>query len=108
MHIATRCSMAAVILLLLSHTTALAVTAKFTQLPVDALAVQFFDSLVNVWIPIIAMLALIGLVINMFVGFMQIGPRVVGFVFGVAFLAGGLPLLSTMFGGSLVTSLIVP
>jgi hypothetical protein len=96
------------IVLLGSATAALAATAKFTSLPVDDLAVKFFDSLVNVWIPIVGLTALIGLVINMFVGFMQIGARVVGFVFGVSLLAGGLPLLKTIFGNNLVTALILP
>jgi hypothetical protein len=95
-------------LLMGSATTALAAAAQFTALPVDALAVKFFDSLVNVWIPIVGLTALIGLVINMFVGFMQIGARVVGFVFGVSLLAGGLPLLKTIFGNNLVTALILP
>jgi hypothetical protein len=85
-----------------------AATSKFTSLPVDDLAVKFFDSLVNVWIPIVALVALIGLVINMFVGFVQIGAKVVGFVFGMSILAGGLPLLSTIFGGKLVVALIIP
>jgi hypothetical protein len=91
-----------------STTTALAATAQFTALPVDALAVKFFDSLVNVWIPIVGLTALIGLVLNMFIGFAQIGARVVGFVFGVSLLAGGLPLLKTIFGSNLVTALILP
>jgi hypothetical protein len=94
--------------LVVTHGTALAATATFTRLPVDALAVQFFNSLTHVWIPIIALTALIGLVINMFVGFFQIGPKVVGFIFGAALLAGGLPVVSSMVGGNLVTALIVP
>lgn len=94
--------------LALSHSAVLAATAQMTSLPVDQLAVTFFNSLINVWIPIVALVALIGLVINMFFGFFQIGPRVVGFVFGCALLAGGLPLMSTLFGGNLVTSLILP
>jgi hypothetical protein len=84
---------------------ALAATATFTRLPVDALAVQFFNSLTNVWIPIIALIAMIALVINMFFGFFQIGPRVVGFVFGCSLLAGGLPLLSSIFGNKLLSAL---
>ena len=59
------------------------------------------------WIPIIALIALIALVINMFFGFFQIGPRIVGFVFGCSILAGGLPLVSTLFGGNLVTGLLL-
>jgi hypothetical protein len=94
--------------LTLMQGTAVAATATFTRLPVDALAVQFFNSLTNVWIPIIALKALIGLVINMFVGFFQIGPKVVGFIFGAALLAGGLPVVSSMVGGNLVTALIMP
>src|SRR5262245_9623791 len=104
----SRLSAMTVAVLMGSATTALAAAAQFTALPVDALAVKFFNSLVNVWIPIVGLSALIGLVINMFVGFMQIGARVVGFVFGVSLLAGGLPLLKTIFGGQLVTALILP
>jgi hypothetical protein len=94
--------------LVLTQGVAFAATAQLTQLPVDALAVKFFNSLTNVWIPIIALTALIGLVINMFLGFFQIGPKVVGFVFGCSLLAGGLPLLASMFGNKLVTALILP
>jgi hypothetical protein len=94
--------------LALSQSAALAATAQMTSLPVDQLAVTFFNSLINVWILIVALVALIGLVINMFFGFFQSGPRVVGFVFGCALLAGGLPLMATLFGGNLVTSLILP
>jgi hypothetical protein len=54
------------------------------------------------------MIALIGLVINMFVGFFQIGPKVVGFIFGAALLAGGLPVVASLVGGNLVTALILP
>jgi hypothetical protein len=95
-------------ILALAQGTALAATATFTKLPVDALAVQFMSSLTNVWIPIITMIALIGLVINMFVGFFQIGPKVVGFIFGAALLAGGLPVVASLVGGNLVTALILP
>jgi hypothetical protein len=95
------------IMLLLTVVGADAATSKFTGLPVDDIAVKFFDSLVNVWIPIIAMVALIGLVVNMFVGFVQIGAKVVGFCFGIALLAGGLPVLSTIFGGKLATALVL-
>jgi hypothetical protein len=94
--------------LALMQGVALAATAQLTQLPVDALAVKFFNSLTNVWIPIIALIAMIGLVINRFFGFFQIGPKVVGFVFGCSLLAGGLPLLSSMFGNKLMTALILP
>jgi hypothetical protein len=38
-------------ILALAQGTALAATATFTKLPVDALAVQFMSSLTNVWIP---------------------------------------------------------
>jgi hypothetical protein len=93
--------------LALTQGGALAATATFTSLPVDGLAVQFFNSLVNVWIPVIALCALIFLVINMFGGFFQIGPRVVGFVFGCSLLAGGLPLLATLFGDGIVTALML-
>lgn len=92
---------------LLLPTLAQAATATFTSLPVDGLAVSFFQSLTQVWIPIIALSALIGLVINMFVGFFQIGTKVVGFIFGISLLAGGLPLLSSLFGGGLVTALVL-
>jgi hypothetical protein len=99
--------MATGVALALASGDAQAAAAQFTALPVDALAVTFFKSLTNVWIPIIAMLALIGLTLNMFVGFMQIGARVVGFIFGVSLLAGGLPLLAKLFGNDLVTALIL-
>ncbi len=106
----TLCSFGAVTTgaLVLLPNVAMAATAQMTSLPVDQLAVTFFNSLINVWIPIVALVALIGLEINMFFGFFQIGPRLVGFVFGCALLAGGLPLMSTLFGGNLVTSLILP
>lgn len=86
---------------LLAHGAADAATATFTQLPVDAMAVTFFRSLSQVWVPIISMIALIGLVVNMFFGFLHIGPKLVGFIFGVALLALGLPGLSKLFGTGL-------
>lgn len=66
---------------------------------VDNLALNFRDSVLNVWAPVVAMLAMIGLVANMFFGFFHIGPKLLGFVFGMAVLTLGLPTITTLLGG---------
>lgn len=94
--------------MLLAASGADATTAKFTDLPADAIMIKLMDSLTNVWIPVIAIVAVIGLVVNMFVGFAQIGGRAVGVIVGLSLLAVGLPGLKSIFGGQFVSTLILP
>ncbi len=74
----------------------------------DDVVSRAYNSLLQVWIPTIALGGLIGLVINFFAGFIRIGTRIAGFLFGMILLAGGLPLLSQYAGGTLATSFILP
>jgi hypothetical protein len=67
-------------------------------LPVDTAITAIRTSVVNVWIPTIALLALIALVINFFGGFVQIGGRAAGAVVGFSLLGAGLPWLNSFFG----------
>jgi len=92
----------------MTTTVALAATAQMTQLKVDDLAVSFFNSLLEVWIPIIAAIALIGVVVAIFTGFLQAGPKIIGFAVGMAVLAIGLPGWNTLMGGQIKTSLVYP
>ena len=85
---------------------ALAVTA--TGFLGDDVIARGYNSLTQVWIPTIALGGLIGLVINCFAGFVRIGTKIVGFLFGVILLAGGLPLIASYSGGTLATSFILP
>jgi hypothetical protein len=83
-----------------------AVAASFTQLPLDGLIVQVSNSLINTWIPFIALLGLIGTVITIIAGHVHFGPKVARFVAGMALLSLGLPGLSAIFGGHLATSCV--
>ncbi len=96
------------VLLMAASSGADATTATFTSLPADSIAIKLMDSLTNVWIPVIAIVAVIGLVVNMFMGFAQIGGRAVGVIVGLSLLAVGLPGLKAIFGGQFVAALIVP
>ena len=94
--------------LLLVASGADATTQKFTDLPADAIAIKLLDSVTNVWIPVLAVVAVIGLAVNMFGGFVQVGAKAAGVVIGLSLLAVGLPGLKAIFGGQFVTTLILP
>jgi hypothetical protein len=74
----------------------------------DDVVSRAYNSLLQVWIPTIALGGLIGLVINFFAGFVRIGTKIAGFLFGIILLAGGLPLLASYSGGTIATSFILP
>ncbi len=96
------------LLLLVAASGADATTEKFTDLPADKIAIKILDSVTNVWIPVLAVVAVIGLAVNMFAGFVQIGAKAAGVVIGLSLLAVGLPGLKAIFGGQFVTTLILP
>lgn len=96
------------LLIVASAQVALAATAQFTTLGVDELAVSFYQSLLQVWIPLIAAGAIILLVINICGGFYNVGPRVVGTVFGLAILGLGMPRIAQIFGTGIATGIILP
>jgi hypothetical protein len=84
--------------------SAWAIAATFTQLPLDGLAVIIANSLINTWIPLIALISLIATVIGIIGGGIHWGPKVARFVAGMGLLSIGLPGISRIFGGQLASS----
>ena len=105
-HTMTRMVGMGLLVLVLWASQALAVTA--TGFLGDDVIARGYNSLTQVWIPTIALGGMIALVINCFGGFVRIGTKIVGFLFGIILLAGGLPLIASYSGGTLATSFILP
>jgi hypothetical protein len=99
---------AALALSIVRISTAHAVAATFTQLPLDGLIVQVSNSLINTWIPFIAIVALIGTAIALISGHVHWSGKVARVVAALAILSVGLPGISTIFGGQMATSLVLP
>jgi hypothetical protein len=105
-HTLTRTGALGLLVLALWASQALAVTS--TGFMGDDVIARGYNSMTQVWIPTIALGGIIGLVINCFAGFVRIGTKVVGFLFGIILLAGGLPMIASYSGGTLATSFILP
>jgi hypothetical protein len=86
-----------------------AVSAQFNQLPIDNLGASFFNSLWQVWVPIIASLMIIALVLGVATGLFRAGGLLIGTVVGLTLLAGGIPLWNSLVGttGQIATSIIL-
>jgi hypothetical protein len=85
-----------------------AVSARFNLLPIDSLIVQISDSLVNTYIPFIALVSLLGIAIAIVGGRMHWSGTVARFVIAMAILSIGLPGLSAIFDGKIATSVVFP
>jgi hypothetical protein len=93
---------------LLRAVPASAVSARFNLLPIDSLLVQISDSLINTYIPFIALVILIGIAIAIVGGRIHWSGTVARFVIAMAILSIGLPGLSAIFGGKIASSVVWP
>jgi hypothetical protein len=93
--------------MLLRTLPAYAVSARFNLLPIDSLIVQVTDSLINTYIPFIALCSLIGIVIGLLGGRLHWSGSVARWVIGMALLSIGLPGVSALFGGNIASSLVI-
>ena len=84
--------------LILWTAQALAVTA--TGFAGDEIVARAYNSFTQVWSPVIALTALLGLIGALYTGH-RIGSKVVGLIFIIVLLGGGLPYLSQWSGGSI-------
>ena len=84
--------------LALSAAHACAVTA--TGFAGDDIAARAYNSFTQVWVPIIALIALGGVIGALYTGH-RVAARVAGLVFIIVLLGGGLPYLSQWSGGTI-------
>ena len=66
----------------------------------DDIAARAYNSFTQVWVPIIALIALGGVIGALYTGH-QVAARVAGLVFIIVLLGGGLPYLSQWSGGTI-------
>jgi|ERR1043166_5678008 hypothetical protein len=101
----TRLSCCLLVGILLSASTAYAVTA--TGFAGDDVAARAYNSFVNVWIPIIVLICLGGVVGALYTGH-RIAPKTAGFLFIIILLGGGLTYISAMSGGAIASGAELP
>jgi hypothetical protein len=86
------------LLVALAATRVLAVTA--TGFAGDDIAARAYNSFTQVWVPIIALIALGGVIGALYTGH-RVAAKVAGLVFIIVLLGGGLPYLSQWSGGTI-------
>jgi len=97
----------ALVVLCTAH-AALAISPTGFMPGVESAVASAYNSATQVWVPAISYAALLGLVINLFFGFVRLATKVVGILFGVFLLGGSLPWLASATGGAIATSFVLP
>lgn len=93
-----------ILLLALMASHAAAVTG--TGFAGDDLVARAYSSFTQVWIPVIALAALLGVIGALYAGH-RVAAKVVGAVFIIVLLGGGLPYLASLSGGAIAAGATV-
>ena|ERR1043165_325534 len=73
----------------------------------DEIVARGYNSFVNVWVPVIALVCLGGVIGALYVGH-RIAPKTAALLFIIILLGGGLPLLSSLSGGAIASGTELP
>jgi hypothetical protein len=74
----------------------------------DDVVARAYNSFVGVWVPAIALAALLGIIFALIGGYAHLTKKVVLSIIAIVLLGGGLPLLQAYSGGTIAQSLILP
>jgi hypothetical protein len=74
----------------------------------DDVAARAYNSFTQVWVPILALAALLGIIFALIGGYAHLTKKVVLSIIAIILLGGGLPLLQAYSGGTIAQSLLLP